>query len=185
MGIPAFNATIALLGINPYVSVPGPTLKRLFLAAGRDKSPIAVKVTIEGTSYCQTLVRYQGDWRLYLNTPMRKAACKNVGDRVKLSVQFDPAPREERLPSEFKQALRKDAVARLAFEQLSPSRQKEIVRYLNTLKTKIALERNVATVLSHLRGESPKTLGALMRTAKTLRKPRGKARVIGRSRKTR
>jgi hypothetical protein len=173
MGIPPFNATIALLGINPYVSVPGPTLKRLFLAAGRDKSPIPVKVTIEGINYCQTLVRYQGDWRLYLNTPMRKAACKNVGDRLKLSVQFDPSPREERLPTEFKQALKKDATARLAFEQLSPSRQKEIVRYLNTLKTKLALERNVATVLLHLRGESPKTLGALMRTTKTQRKPRG------------
>lgn len=165
--MPSFNATIALLGVNPYVSVPGPALKRLCEAAGRDKSPIPIKVTIEGTSFRQTLVRYQGDWRLYLNTPMRKAANKQVGGRLKLVVEYDPTTRAERMPAALTQALRKDNLARLTFDRLAPSRQKEILRYLNHLKTKSSLERNVANVILHLRGEPAPTLSALMRAPKT------------------
>lgn len=169
--MPAFNATIALLGVNPYVRVPGPVLKHLFAAAGRDKGPIPITVTIEGTAFNQSLVRYQGDWRLYLNTPMRKVANKQVGDRIKLVVEYDSAPRTERVPTVFQQALRKDATARQAFNALSPSRQKEILRYLNHLKTKESLLRNVSHVISHLLEEPAPTLAALMRTSKARRKP--------------
>jgi hypothetical protein len=169
--MPTFNATIALLGINPYVLVPRPALKHIFAAAGRDKGPIPINVTIAGTCFNQTLVRYQGDWRLYLNTPMRKLANKQVGDRIKLVVEYATTPRTERVPAAFQQALRKDGLARQAFNELSPSRQKEIFRYLNNLKTKESLIRNVSNVISHLRGEPAPTLGALMRIPKTRGKP--------------
>ena len=162
----SFTATIALLGVNPYVLVPKSHLKRLFAAAGRDKGPIAIKVTCKGKSYQQTLVRYMGDWRLYLNTPMRKAINKQVGDRVTLGIEFDPEPRVERMPGSFRQALKADEAARLAFERLTASRKKEILRYLNHLKTKASLERNVRNVIGHLTGGAPATLGALMRTTK-------------------
>jgi hypothetical protein len=168
--MPSFNATIALLGVNPYVSVPGPVLKALFAAAGRDKGPIPIKVTIASACLRQTLVRYHGDWRLYLNTEMRKVANKQVGDRLKLVIEFDPAPRTERKPPAFERALRKDTAARQAFDELTPSRQKEILRYLNNLKTKESLTRSVTNVVSHLRGETAGTLTALMRTIKPARK---------------
>ncbi len=169
--MPTFNATIALLGINPYVLVPVRVLKHIFAAAGRDKGPIPIKVAIEGATFTQTLVRYQGNWRLYLNTPMRKLANKQVGARIKLDVEFDAAPRTERLPAAFQQALRKDQTANEAFTDLSASRQKEVLRYLNSLKTKESLLRNVKNVISHLRGEPAQTLSALMRTSKARRKP--------------
>jgi hypothetical protein len=163
--MPSFTATIGILGVNPYVRVPKRHLENLFEAAGRTRGPIPITVNLEGKSYKQTLVRFQGDWRLYLNTPMRKVANKQVGDRVALKVEFDPLPRIERMPSTFKFALENSAAARAAFEALAASRKKEILRYLNNLKTETSLDRNVSNVIGHLTGKKPATLGALMRSS--------------------
>ena len=99
MAMPSFTATIGILGVNPYVLVPKRHLENLFEAAGRDRGPFPITVNLAGKSYKQTLVRFQGDWRLYLNTPMRKVANKQVGDRVALTVEYDPLPRIERMPT--------------------------------------------------------------------------------------
>ena len=53
----AFSATLDIIGINPYVPVPEDLLAELFVRAGRDKGPIPVCGTLNGTSYEQTLVR--------------------------------------------------------------------------------------------------------------------------------
>ena len=152
---PAFSATIRLLGVNPYVAVPAHERKLIFEAAGRDKGPIPVRGRIDATPFRQTFVKYQGQWRLYLNTPVRRAAGKDVGDRVEVELEFDPTPLEEPLPPALKRALRLDAGARAAFAALPPSRKKEICRYLNALKTEPSRERNLRKVLEHLSGGSP------------------------------
>lgn len=158
-----FTATIELLGINPYVLVPPAQLRVLFEAAGRDKGPLPIRVEFDGHAFPQRLVRYQGAWRLYLNTPMRKAIGKDVGDRVQVRVTHDPVPRLEPMPAEFARALAGAADARACFEALTPGRKKEILRYLNNLKTATSLARNVETVVAHLRGDTRPTLGALLR----------------------
>lgn len=153
--MPAFSATIRLLGVNPYVAVPARERKTIFAAAGREKGPIPVRGRIEATPFRQTFVKYQGEWRLYLNTPLRRAAGKDVGDRVSVEIEFDPAPREEPVPPALQRALRRDASARAAFAALSASRKKEICRYLNALKTEASRERNLLELLEHLSGRSP------------------------------
>ena len=158
-----FRAKIAILDINPYVLLPPSHLKALFDAANRDKGPIPVKGSIDGVDFRQTLVKYQGAWRLYLNTPMRKAAGKDVGDTVLVRVEFNARPRVERMPIKFKRALAQHREARVTYEALVPSRKKEILRYLNSLKTTISLERNIETVIRHLLGERPPKLRAMMR----------------------
>jgi hypothetical protein len=158
-----FRATIAIIGINPYVLVPDTHLRALFAAAGRDKGPIPIELSIGARAFKQNLVRYQGAWRLYLNQPMRDAAGKDVGDVIALGVRFDPEPRVEPMPKALARALKQDRVAREAFAALPPSRKKEIQRYLNALKTQASAERNAAIVVRHLRGEQPPTLGALLR----------------------
>jgi hypothetical protein len=158
---PRLRATIAILGINPYVLVPPAQLEALFSAAGRHRGPIPITVELGQASFRQNLVRYRGAWRLYLNTPMRRAAGKEVGDQITLGVRYDPAPRVERVAPAFKRALAAQAPARAAFAALPPSRKKEILRYLNGLKTRASLERNVDVVIRHLRGERPATLRPL------------------------
>jgi hypothetical protein len=165
--VETFLATIRRLGINPYVSVPRLPLAALLAAAGRETSPIPIRVEIGGATFRQNLVRYQGAWRLYLNTPMRVAAGKDVGQRVALRVLYDPAPRPEPVPAELERALAEQPRARTAFLALSPSRRKEISRYLNAAKTTATRERNVAKVVGFLLGDEPQlvVLGGQRRAA--------------------
>jgi len=159
--MPPFRAIIELAGINPFVALPPRRLAALFEAAGKQRGPIPVRVVIGDATFRQNLIKYRGGWRLYLNTPMRAAAGKDVGDRVALDVEFDPEPRVEPMPVALRRALAKHAGAKAAFLELTPSRRKEIQRYLNSAKTEATVARNVAKVLAYLSGEAPPGLAVL------------------------
>ena len=148
--LPAFKADILIIGINPYVPLPEVTLKKLFAQAGRDKGPIPVHGTLDGQAFIQTLVRYAGAWRLYLNGPMLKAAKKGVGDRVSLRIAFDPRDRTITMPPALEAALKKNTRARMVFEALAPSRRKEIMRYIGHLKSEEAIKKNVLRAIGSL-----------------------------------
>jgi len=84
---------------------------------------------------------------------MLNASGLNVGDRATIEIEFDPTPRTTPMPNELAAAFRKDGHARKAFDDLSPSRQKEIMRYIGSLKTEDAINKNVQRIIAHLRGE--------------------------------
>ena len=158
----SFSATIYKIGINPYVYLPEDVLNALFQQAGKSKGPIPVRGTIDGKRFIQTLVKYQGEWRLYINGEMRRAASVDVGDQVHIKIGFDPVPRIEAMHPKFKTALAKEKAAQMAFERLTPSRQKEILRYLNSMKTETSLERNIEKIIRHLLGKQTKGLHHLL-----------------------
>ena len=158
----SFSAIIFKIGINPYVSIPEIVLSTLFKQADKTKGPIQVRGTVNGKRFKQTLVKYQGAWRLYINGEMRRAAQIDVGDEAHIKIEYDPLLRIESMPSKFGAALSKSRTARMAFESLRPSRQKEILRYLNSMKTESSLERNIEKVIQHLLGEKPKGLHHLL-----------------------
>jgi hypothetical protein len=147
-----FKATILILGVNPYVSLPPLVLKNIFIQAKKDKGAIPVRGTLDGQSYIQTLVKYSGEWRLYLNIPMRKAAKKDVGDRIVVTVEYDPVERIIPIHPKFSKALKKSKDAKTVFESLSPSRRKEIIRYIGFLKTEASVDRNVSRAIRFLLG---------------------------------
>jgi hypothetical protein len=107
-------------------------------------------------------VKYQGAWRLYINGEMRQAAGVDLGDQPKVQIEFDPVPRKEGMPSKLIHALSRNKLAKTAFENLAPSRQKEILRYLNNMKTETSLERNIEKVIQHLAGKKTKGLHHLL-----------------------
>ncbi|MEY4546791.1 MAG: hypothetical protein RL685_2986 [Pseudomonadota bacterium] len=160
----AFHARIQLLGINPWVALPARELSALFRAAGRDKGPIRVRGFIDDTPFRQTLVKYQGEWRLYLNTPVRRAAGKDVGERVRVTVELNPTAPREPVPPELKQALAAQPALKAAFAALAPSRRKEICRNLAKLKSAAARERNLQHVLRYLAGERSPSAPAFLRS---------------------
>ena len=82
----SFSAMIAKIGVNPYVLIPAIVLNELFKQAGRNKGPIPVKSNLNGHAFIQNLVKFSGKWRLYLNTPMRKAAGIDVGDMADMKI---------------------------------------------------------------------------------------------------
>ena len=88
-----FSASIVKLGINACVNVPEKTVKSLLAAAGKKSAPVQVKCDLNGAVFDANVVRYSGNWRLYLNTPMRKSAKKDVGDKIKIKLSYDPTVR--------------------------------------------------------------------------------------------
>ena len=88
-----FTAVIMIIGVNPFVSLPEKVLSGILKDAGKDKGPVAVHGTLNGAGYKQTLVRFRGEWRLYINTTMLKDSPKRVGEKLKLSIQVDTADR--------------------------------------------------------------------------------------------
>lgn len=151
-GVIKFKATIHVIGINPFVFVPPKILKAIFTQAGKNKGHIPIKGAVNGKPYKQTLVRYSGEWRLYINTTMLKNSPKRIGELVEITVEFDGESRDIEMPPTFAKALKANKEAALVFEKLTPSRKKEIVRYLANLKTKESLERNIIKAIRFLTG---------------------------------
>jgi hypothetical protein len=151
--LPRFKAIIQIIGINPYVLLPEKALLAVFKQARTDKGKIRVAMTIDGHPFSQTLVKYAGEWRLYLNMPMRKAAGKDVGDTAAFTVSFDKDDKPE-IPMHPKlvQALHEHPGAKDVFDKLPPSRAHEIVRYISRLKSEETIDRNVARAIGFLMG---------------------------------
>lgn len=148
-----FKAKIDLIGINPFVRVPQPILKNIFKQAGKDKGPVTVCGKIEGHPFIQTLVKYSGQWRLYINTPMLKASSKKVGDTIHLQLEFDSVERVIPIHPKLDAALKKNKEAKKVFDALPPSRRKEIIRYISFLKTEVSIDRNILRAIQFLSGK--------------------------------
>lgn len=147
-----FSAHIEIIGINPFVFVPEKLLSAVCRAAGKDRGPIRVRGTINGKTYKQTLVRYRGHWRLYINTTMLKDSPKRIGEKIVVTIEFDPEERVVSMHAKLAAALRGSPVAAAAFKRLTLSRQREIIRYISFLKTEESVDRNVERAIRHLLG---------------------------------
>lgn len=170
-----YSAKINIVNGNPYVEVPQKVLETIFKAFGKDKGQIPVRGKIDGADFTQTLVRYEGDWKLYVNMIMMKAAGiefkmrempKLVGKEVTIEVEYDPVSRELPLNKDLKKALDKDSKAKNAYDELAPYRKHEINRYLSFLKTQEKTDLNIFRILQHLRGEESDALYPLMHRKK-------------------
>ncbi len=148
-----FTAKIDIIGVNPFVYLPVKVLKHIFEQAKKDKGKIPVRIKIDGHEFTQTLVKYSGDWRLYLNTPMRKAAKKDVGDKALFEVAYDNIKRVIPVHPKLGKALKENKQAKKIFDSLSPSLRLEIVRYISFLKTEESIERNVTKAINFLLGK--------------------------------
>jgi len=148
-----FTAEINIIGVNPYVQVPDKILQNIFRKSGKNKGAIPIKGTVNGIPYKQTLIRYSGDWRLYINTVMLHHSPRRIGEIIKISAEYDPEPRTITPHPDFKKALNKNKEAKIVFDNLPPSRRTEIVRYLTNLKTEKALERNILRAINYLLGK--------------------------------
>lgn len=148
-----FRTKIEIIGINPFVFIPNGVLNYIFEKAGKNKGKIPVRIKIEGHEFEQTLIKYRGHWRLYLNTPMRKSAEKEVGQMINIEIEFDPNERKIPFHPKFRKALKENETAKKIFDNLTPSLQKEILRYLSLLKTEESINRNVRKAVNFLLGK--------------------------------
>jgi hypothetical protein len=151
-----FKAMIEIRGINPYVLVSAARAKKL---KPNWKKPMPVLVRVNGRPDEPWRINMMpvgdGSFCLYLHGDVRKASKTKIGDRALIEVEFDGGYEggPTMLPLWAAKALRANKHAGAGWSALSPSRQKEIARYLANLKSDDARERNLAKVIRMLSGE--------------------------------
>jgi hypothetical protein len=159
-----FRSRIEIIGVNPYVLVDADGVSQL-KQDWRRPMPVTFKVDDGPETWRVNLMPVgDGTFRLYLNTDIREAADLDVGDTCVLDVQFDEEYRNGPLhpmPSWFDKELDRNPLARSGWEQLIPSRQKEILRYFARLKSPEAKQRNVRRALNVLAGERARFMGRM------------------------
>jgi hypothetical protein len=149
-----FKAKLEIIGINPFVFVPAKILNEIFIQSGKSKGYIPVCGNVNGEKYTQTLVRYRGEWRLYINMTMLKDSPKRIGETITITIAFDPADRTIKPHAGFISALNKNKQAKKVFDQLPPSRKNEIVRYISALKTEQSVINNIEKAIGFLTGKN-------------------------------
>lgn len=148
-----FRAELEIIDGNPFVRVPITILEPLFKASGRTKSPIPIHGSINEKPYRQTLVKFREEWRLYVNMEMLEDSPRRVGESIDVTVAFDPEERTVPMHPKLEWALADNVDAQAAFDALVPSRQKEILRYIASLKREESIDRNVARIIRFLTGD--------------------------------
>jgi hypothetical protein len=159
----ALTAVIELTGVNPYVHV-GSDHAQLLKPGWRRPMPVLVSIDGAPGKLWRTNMMPVGEgaFNLYLHGEMRKASQTAVGDIVALELWFDEeyvdGPQHP-LPPWFRTALDLNYAARANWERLPPSRQKELLRYFDRLKSAEAIERNLNAVVHVLAGNTGHYMG--------------------------
>ncbi len=169
-----FSATVSIINGNPYVRPPDDILHAIFQQAGKQTSPISIKGKLNGAIFYQSLVRYQGNWRLYINIIMAKAAkikfsksiSEIIGKEVTFDIEHNSKPLEYKMIPFLQDALDKNPVAQSNWEKLIPSRKKEILRYFSWLKTNDAKEKNLKKVIDVLTGKEERFMARSWKNGK-------------------
>ncbi|HTZ80588.1 MAG TPA: YdeI/OmpD-associated family protein [Stellaceae bacterium] len=158
-----FRARIEINDINPYVRIDARRAARLQKGWRR---PMPVRVQVNGKPDEPWRINLMpigdGSFYLYLHGTVRKASGTKVGDLVHLEVRFDGAYRSgpaHPMPALFGDGLRRCPRAKRGWDALSPSRQKEILRYFAGLKSTEARQRNAEKALHVLAGGKARWMG--------------------------
>ena len=78
---------------------------------------------------------------------------RRIGEVIEVTVGFDPSDREIKPHPALLAMLDTNPAARTVFDGMAPSRQREIVRYIDGLKTEESVDRNVQRALDFLLGK--------------------------------
>lgn len=151
--MPEFKAKIELIGINPFVYVPQEILEFIFRQSGKNKGHIPVKGEVNQNPYKQTLVKFKGAWRLYINMIMLKNSPQRIAEKIIISIEFDPDDRNIEPHKLLVVALSENPEAKEVFDKLSNSKQQEIIRYIFRLKTEESVIKNVHKAINFLNGK--------------------------------
>lgn len=120
-------------------------------ALGTSRRP-AVTVTLNGYTYRSTVAVMGGQFLVPLAKAHREAAGVAGGQKVRVTLELDTAPREVTVPADLKSALTKGNVLN-AFEGSSFTKRKEWVRAVEEAKAPETRARRVAKVVEALQAD--------------------------------
>lgn len=151
-----FRARIDINGVNPFVPVDADQAARL--CEGWRK-PMPVRIQVNGAPSepwrINMMPRGDGGFFLYLHGEVRDAAGVGVGDTVEVEIAFDEAYHggpAHPTPTAFADGLKQDPAAAKAWESLTPSLRKEVLRRFASVRSDEARARNIEAALAVLGG---------------------------------
>jgi hypothetical protein len=151
-----FTAEILLRGINPYVMVSAERANQIKVDWKR-AMPVVIRINGQPESgwHINMMPVGNGCFYLYLDATVRQASGTGVGDTVEVAVDFDEGyrsgPQHDMLP-DFAAQLADQPAAKERWDSLTPSLQKEVLRYLAGLKSEEARQRNIQRAMRVLLG---------------------------------
>ncbi len=154
--IVTFKSSILKRGINPYVHVSDLVATQL-KENWRKPLPVLVQVNNKPEPPWRINMMPTGDgsFYLYLSAEVLKASNTKVGSEVEIKLQFDASYKSgpvDPMPIWFEEALAQNQIAKLKWDELTPSLKKEILRYMARLKSEDAQKRNTQLALHVLSG---------------------------------
>jgi hypothetical protein len=137
----AFTARVETVSMGvPFYVVVVPATVSAALGPGR----VHVVGTVNGTPLQTSLTpTSSGRHKLFLNRRVREAAKVAPGDRVKIVLERDVAPKQEPIPDDLAHALR-DADALGPFERIARSTRNEVIRWIEDARTEPTREKRIA-----------------------------------------
>jgi hypothetical protein len=114
-----------------------------------------VVVTLNGHSWSTRVAVMRGRNLIGLSNANRAAASVATGDHVEVEIRLDTDPIEIAEPDDLAEVLRKDPAARAAFDRLTPSRQRQLVRTIESAKQPDTRARRIERVRAELRATTP------------------------------
>lgn len=158
-----FKAIVQIRGINPYILVTAINANELL---SNWRKPMPVIVQINGKPdlpwHTNMMPTGDGDFYLYLHGDVRRASSTKVGDKVAAKVWLDVAYQNGPLhpmPKKLQQLFKQNEIAAKRWQELSPSRQKEVLRYIAGLKSEAAIDRNIHMFGGVLLGSNGRFMG--------------------------
>jgi hypothetical protein len=147
MGGIAFTAKLVRMedvGTLNYVEVPFDVEK----AFGRG-GPVKVKGTVAGVAFRGALLpNGDGNHFLVVSKPVRDKAKIKVGDRVKVVLEAEAAPRLVEAPPDLAKALARDKAAKQTWDDFAPSHRKAYVTWIVEAKKDETRARRVAKAVA-------------------------------------
>lgn len=124
------------------------------------KGRIPIRGTINGFAFRTTIVRYAGWVGFVVNRAMREGAGGvAAGDRVKLVIDNDDAPRTIDVPPDLAKALKRAKLER-AFAAMSFTHRKEHIRAILDAKRPETRTRRIDWAVERVKGQSRPPLSA-------------------------
>lgn len=148
----SFQEKIYQTGINWAVDVPDEITAQLL----KQKGYIKIKGQINGFDFTQTLVPVKnGPYRLFVNFIMMKGGKTALGEVAEFVIEQDTVAEDKQypMPDLLAVALLENDLE-TAFENLTASRRKDILKYLFYVKTKETMQKNLAKVISQLKDKA-------------------------------
>lgn len=117
---------------------------------------VPVKGTINGFPYRSSLMNMGDGHMMAVNAQMREGAHCQAGDTIDVVMELDEDERRVEVPAYLKKVIAADSAAKISWEKLSFTHQKEYVREIEGAKKPETRERRIASMIDALRNNRRK-----------------------------